>query len=34
VNDTPDKITNRGLWLKAAKLTLATALELTDEPAQ
>ena len=34
VNDTPYKITNRGLWLKAAKLTLATALELTDEPAQ
>lgn len=34
VNDTPDKITNRGLWLKAAKLALATALELTDEPAQ
>jgi Zn-dependent M28 family amino/carboxypeptidase len=28
VNDTPDKITNPGLWLKAAKLTLATALEL------
>jgi len=28
VNDTPDKITNRRLWLKAAKLTLATALEL------
>ena len=28
VNDTPDKITNRSLWLKAAKLTLATALEL------
>jgi len=28
VNDTPDKITNKGLWLKAAKLTLATALEL------
>jgi len=34
VNDTPDKITNKGLWLKAAKLTLAVALELTDEPAQ
>ncbi len=34
VNDTPDKITNKGLWLKAAKLTLAAALELTDEPAQ
>jgi hypothetical protein len=28
VNDTPDKVTNAGLWLKAAKLTLATALEL------
>jgi hypothetical protein len=28
VNDTPDKITNRQLWLKAAKLTLATALDL------
>ncbi|GAC1697572.1 MAG: M28 family metallopeptidase [Candidatus Limnocylindrales bacterium] len=26
--DTPDKITNRGLWLKATKLTLAVALEL------
>ena len=34
VNDTPDKITNRGLWLKAAKLTLAVALQLADEPAQ
>ena len=34
VNDTPDKITNKGLWLKAAKLTLAAALELTDEAAQ
>ena len=34
VNDTPDKITNKGLWLKAAKLTLAAALELADEPAQ
>ncbi len=33
VNDTPDKITNRRLWLKAAKLTLATALELADETA-
>jgi hypothetical protein len=33
VNDTPDKITNKRLWLKAAKLTLAAALELTDEPA-
>jgi peptidase M28-like protein len=28
VNDTPDKVTNNRLWLKAAKLTLATALEL------
>lgn len=28
VNDTPDKVTNKSLWLKAAKLTLATALEL------
>ena len=26
--DTPDKITNPGLWLKATKLTLAIALEL------
>ena len=26
--DTPDKITNRRLWLKATKLTLAVALEL------
>ncbi|MGH2449894.1 MAG: M28 family metallopeptidase [Candidatus Limnocylindria bacterium] len=26
--DTPDKITNASLWLKAARLTLATALEL------
>jgi hypothetical protein len=33
VNDTPDKITNKRLWLKAAKLTLAAALELADEPA-
>jgi predicted small secreted protein len=33
VNDTPDKITNKGLWLKAARLTLATALELSDEAA-
>ena len=33
VNDTPDKITNRALWLKAARLTLATALELSDDPA-
>jgi hypothetical protein len=28
VNDTPDKITNRSLWLKAAKLTLAVVVEL------
>ena len=28
VTDTPDKVTNKRLWLKAAKLTLATALEL------
>ena len=28
VSDTPDKITNKRLWLKAAKLTLATALEI------
>ncbi len=34
VTDTPDKITNKRLWLKAAKLTLATALELASEPAQ
>ena len=33
-SDTPDKITNKRLWLKAAKLTLAVALELADEPAQ
>lgn len=33
VGDTPDKITNKRLWLKAAKLTLATALELADESA-
>ena len=33
VNDTPDKITNARLWLKAAKLTLAVALELAQEPA-
>lgn len=32
VNDTPDKITNPRLWLKAAKLTLATALELATAP--
>ena len=34
VNDTPDKVTNKRLWLKATKLTLAVALELADEPAQ
>ncbi|HKW77720.1 MAG TPA: M28 family peptidase [Candidatus Limnocylindria bacterium] len=34
VNDTPDKLTNRRLWLKAAKLTLAAALELAEEPSQ
>lgn len=28
VNDTPERVSNRRLWLKAAKLTLATALEL------
>lgn len=28
VNDTPDKITNKRLWLKAAKLTLAIVVEL------
>jgi hypothetical protein len=28
VNDTPDMVTNKRLWLKAAKLTLAAALEL------
>src|SRR6267143_2755338 len=33
VNDTPDKITNKRLWLKAAKLTLAVALDLANEPA-
>jgi Zn-dependent M28 family amino/carboxypeptidase len=32
VNDTPDKITNKRLWLKAAKLTLAVALELASTP--
>lgn len=32
VNDTPDKVTNRSLWLKAAKLTLALALELAAAP--
>lgn len=30
VSDTPDKITNRRLWLKAAKLTLAVVLELAQ----
>jgi peptidase M28-like protein len=34
VTDTLDKITNKRLWLKAAKLTLALALDLADEPAQ
>src|SRR5687767_1858379 len=34
VNDTPDKVTNKRLWLKAAKLTLATALELARGGAQ
>ena len=29
--DTPDKVTNRRLWLKATKLTLATALELATD---
>lgn len=33
VTDTPDKITNKRLWLKATKLTLATALELASETA-
>ena len=28
VNDTPNTVTNKRLWLKAAKLTFATALEL------
>ncbi|MDP9264938.1 MAG: M28 family metallopeptidase, partial [Chloroflexota bacterium] len=28
VNDTPEGVTNRRLWLKAARLTLATALEM------
>jgi Zn-dependent M28 family amino/carboxypeptidase len=31
VNDTPDKITNKRLWLKAAKLTLAVALDLARD---
>ncbi len=34
VNDTLDKVTNKRLWLKAAKLTLATALELARGGAQ
>ncbi len=34
VNDTPDKIGNKRLWLKASKLTLATALELAGESAR
>ncbi len=34
VSDTPDKITNKRLWLKAAKLTLATALDLARGGAQ
>src|SRR5688572_2395520 len=34
VNDTPDKVTNKRLWLKATKLTLATALELARGGAQ
>jgi Zn-dependent M28 family amino/carboxypeptidase len=34
VNDTPDKVTNKRLWLKAAKLTLATALDLARGGAQ
>jgi hypothetical protein len=32
VNDTPDKITNPRLWLKAAKLALAVAVELATVP--
>jgi hypothetical protein len=31
VNDTPDKVTNPRLWLKAARLTLVVALELALE---
>jgi hypothetical protein len=31
VNDTPANVTNRRLWLKAAKLTLAAALDLATE---
>lgn len=34
VGDTPDKITNKPLWLKAAKLTLGTALDLARGGAQ
>jgi len=34
VNDTPDKVTNKRLWLKAAKLTLATSLDLARGGAQ
>jgi Zn-dependent M28 family amino/carboxypeptidase len=34
MNDTPDKVTNKRLWLKAAKLTLATALDLARGGAQ
>ena len=31
VNDTPDHVSNRRLWLKAAKLTLAAALDLATQ---
>src|SRR5947199_6540382 len=31
VNDTPANVSNRRLWLKAAKLTLAAALDLRSE---
>lgn len=31
VEDTPDKVVNESLWLKASRLTLATALELARE---
>ncbi|HET7701260.1 MAG TPA: M28 family peptidase [Candidatus Limnocylindria bacterium] len=34
VNDLSDKITNKRLWLKATKLTLAVALELADGSAE
>ena len=34
VNDTPANVSNRRLWLKAAKLTLAVALDLANEPPQ